>query len=144
MSEFERTRTIAAPPEAVFDQACDVGRLEHWLPGELHVHAGHPPVVTVHEDRTGDDAEALVCPRRERLRLEWCTSEDRRYAGWLQVAPADGGGGGSGGSAVTVHLSFGPGSHRPEDGVVEAALERSLERLEEAVVRGGLGAGRGD
>ncbi|MBH1933166.1 SRPBCC family protein [Streptomyces sp. AV19] len=138
MSDFERTRTIAARPEAVFERACDLDRLERWLPGELHVHADRPPVVTVHEDRTGDDAEALVRPDRDRLRLEWGTSEDRRYTGWLQVA----GGAAGSGSEVTVHLSFGPGSHRPVDSVVEEALERSLERLEEQVR--GLGAGRGE
>ncbi|GAA0383642.1 SRPBCC family protein [Streptomyces luteireticuli] len=140
MSDFEHTRTIAARPEAVFEQACDLERLERWLPGELHVHADHPPgpVVTVHEDRTGDDAEALVRVEKDRRRLVWGTSEDRRYAGWLQVAAGDGGS-----SEVTVHLSFGPGSHRPVDGVVEEALRGSLERLEEQV-RGGLGAARGD
>lgn len=136
MSEFERTRTLPAQPEMVFDQVCDLNRLDSWLPRDLHVHPDDPPAVTVHEDRTGEDADALVRARKEQMRLEWGTREDGRYSGWLQVA-----GNGSGSSQVTVHLSFHQGSQRPDDGVVEEALDKSLERLEEQVRLRGEGPG---
>ncbi|GAA0460474.1 SRPBCC family protein [Streptomyces stramineus] len=128
MSEYERSRTMPALPEHVFDQAADVRRLDSWMPAELHVHAGELPAVTVHEDNTGEDAPALFRPRPEQLRLEWGTRDSGSYAGWLQVA-----GIGSGASEVTVHLSFFDERHDPGADAVHAALEDSLANLEEQV-----------
>ncbi|MGK5628955.1 SRPBCC family protein [Streptomyces sp. URMC 123] len=128
MSEFERSRTMPALPELVFDQAADVNLMDRWLPRDLHVRAEEPPAVTVHEDRTDEDARGLFAAHPDQLRLEWGTRDDGRYAGWLQVA-----GIGSGASEVTVHLSFFDGSHAPPDDVVQAALDDSLERLAEQV-----------
>ncbi|KJY43850.1 hypothetical protein VR41_01265 [Streptomyces sp. NRRL B-1568] len=128
MSEFERSRAMPALPEVVYDQACDLRRLEAWLPRDLHVRQEDPPAVTVHEDRTGEDAAAMVRLQKDRLRMEWGTRETGRYAGWLEVTGA-----GSGASTVTVHLSFFDESHAPSDGSVEDALEKSLDRLAEQV-----------
>ncbi|MBB5122301.1 hypothetical protein AF335_14855 [Streptomyces eurocidicus] len=128
MSEYERSRTMPALPEHVFDQAADVGRLESWMPSELHVRAGDLPAVTVHEDTTGEDAPALFRAEPERMRLEWGTRDGGVYAGWLRVA-----GTGGGASEVTVHLSFFDERHDPGPEAVRAALEGSLERLEEQV-----------
>ncbi|MGK5732595.1 SRPBCC family protein [Streptomyces sp. URMC 124] len=128
MSEYERSRTMPALPEHVFDQAGDVGRLESWMPAQLHVRAQELPAVTIHEDATGRDEPALLRTDREQMRLEWGTREDGVYAGWLQVAGA-----GSGASEVTLHLSFFDERHDPGADTVHAALEGSLERLEEQV-----------
>ncbi|MET9297221.1 SRPBCC family protein [Streptomyces sp. NPDC003077] len=128
MSEYERSRTMPALPETVFDQACDLNRLDAWLPGDLHVRPDDPPAVTVHEDHTGQDSAALVRAEKDQMRMEWGTRSDGRYAGWLQVA-----GIGSGASEVTVHLSFFDESHDPGDGPVGDALDQSLERLAEQV-----------
>ncbi|OEJ97527.1 SRPBCC family protein [Streptomyces thermolilacinus] len=128
MTEYERSLTMPAPPEQVFDQAADIGRLGEWLPGDLHVRAGELPAVTVHEDRTDEDTPALLKPRKEQMRLEWGTREEGSYAGWLQVAGID-----SGASEVTVHLSFFDESHDPGERRVTEALDRSLHRLEEQV-----------
>ncbi len=128
MSEYEQTRTMSALPEIVFDEACDLQRLDAWLPEGLHVRSDDPPAVTVHEDATGRDERALYRADREQMRMEWGTRDDGSYAGWLQVAGLD-----SGTSDVTVHLSFfGPGSKPPRD-AVESALSESLERLVEQV-----------
>ncbi|MEV4440383.1 SRPBCC family protein [Streptomyces sp. NPDC049577] len=128
MSEFVRSRTMPALPEVVFDQACDLGRLDSWLPRDLHVHPDSPPGVTVHEDRTGEDAAALVRVDKEELRMEWGTRETGRYTGWLQIAGA-----GGGTTEVTVHLTFFDEAHAPSDSAVEQALEQSLDRLAEEV-----------
>ncbi|GAA4931945.1 SRPBCC family protein [Streptomyces coeruleoprunus] len=130
MTEYERSRTMPALPEQVFDQAADIGRLDEWLPRDLHVHTGEGelPAVTVHEDRTDEDTAALLRPRKDQLRLEWGTRDDGSYAGWLQVA-----GIGSGASEVTVHLSFFDASHDPGEQTVTGALDRSLQRLEDQV-----------
>ncbi|MFV2121450.1 SRPBCC family protein [Streptomyces sp. Act-28] len=128
MTEYERSLTMPAPPELVFDQAADVGRLQEWLPGDLHVHAGELPAVTVHEDRTAEDTPALLSPRKEQMRLEWGTREAGSYAGWLQVAGLD-----DGASEVTVHLSFFDETHDPGEQHVAEALEHSLRSLREQV-----------
>ncbi|MEU2896533.1 SRPBCC family protein [Streptomyces sp. NPDC006967] len=128
MTEYERSRTMPAQPEHVFDQAANIDQMEDWLPRELHVHAEEPPAVTVHEDRTDEDTSALLRARREQMRLEWGTRDQGSYTGWLQVA-----GIGSGASEVTVHLSFFEDSHDPGEKQVSDALESSLRRLEEQV-----------
>ncbi|MET9800978.1 SRPBCC family protein [Streptomyces sp. NPDC006368] len=128
MTEYERSRTMPALPEQVFDQASNVGQLDSWLPEDLHVHAGDLPAVTVHEDRTDEDTPALLRARPDQMRLEWGTREQGGYTGWLQVA-----GIGSGASEVTVHLSFFDESHDPGEQAVSGALDSSLQRLEEQV-----------
>ncbi|MDL5205664.1 SRPBCC family protein [Streptomyces sp. ALI-76-A] len=128
MTEYERSRTMPARPEQIFDQAAHVDQLDEWLPGTLHVRAGDPPAVTVHEDRHGEDTRALLQARPEQLRLEWGTRDQGSYAGWLQVAGLD-----SGASEVTVHLSFFDAGHDPGRQAVHDALDSSLRRLEEQV-----------
>ncbi|WP_406724760.1 SRPBCC family protein [Streptomyces sp. GD-15H] len=128
MTEYERSRTMPAQPEHVFDQAAHVDQLETWLPEALHVDVGDLPAVTVHEDRTDEDVSALLRAQRDQMRLEWGTRDQGSYAGWLQVA-----GIGGGASEVTVHLSFFDDSHDPGEEAVGDALDTSLQRLEEQV-----------
>ena len=129
MTEYERSHTMPAPPEQVFDQAANVGQMGDWLPGELHVRAEELPAVTVHEDRTDEDTAALLRARPEQMRLEWGTRDDGAYAGWLQVAGID-----SGASEVTVHLSFFDDRHDPGEEQATGALDDSLRRLERQVL----------
>lgn len=126
MTEYERSRTMPVPPDRVFAEAADAGRMDSWLPRALHVHVEDPPAVTVHEDRTGADTAALLRARPEQMRVEWGTREAGAYAGWLQVA-----GIGSGESEVIVHLSFFDDDHDPGPREVTDALDTSLLRLEE-------------
>lgn len=128
MTEYKRSRMMPALPEHVFDQAANIAQLDDWLPEALHVRAGEPPAITVHEDHTNEDTPAVLRARRDQLRLEWGTREEGSYTGWLQVA-----GTGSGASEVTVHLSFSDESHDPGEKAVYDALDRSLQRLEEQV-----------
>lgn len=128
MAEYERSRTMPAQPEQVFDRAADLGRLDAWLPDALHVRPEEPPTVTVHEDRSDEDTSAQLRAARDQMRIEWGTRERGGYAGWLQVA-----GIGSGASEVTVHLSFFEDSHDPGRQAACAALDSSLERLERQV-----------
>lgn len=128
MTEYERSRTMPAQPEQVFDQAANIGQLATWLPEALHVEAEDLPAVTVHEDRTDEDTSALLRAQRDQMRLEWGTRDQGSYAGWLQVA-----GIGGGASEVTVHLSFFDDSHDPGETMVRGALDTSLQRLEEQV-----------
>ncbi|MEU7058024.1 SRPBCC family protein [Streptomyces sp. NPDC046197] len=128
MTEYERSRTMPAQPEHVFDQAANLDQLDAWLPDALHVHVEDPPAATVHEDHTGQDTSALLRAERDQMRIEWGTREQGSYAGWLQVA-----GIGGGASEVTVHLSFFDTGHDPGERAVCDALDSSLRRLEEQV-----------
>ncbi|MBT3149527.1 SRPBCC family protein [Streptomyces sp. CHD11] len=128
MTEYERSRTMPASPEHVFDQAANIDQMGDWLPEALHVHAEELPAVTVHEDRTDEDTSALLRARPDQMRIEWGTRDRGEYTGWLQVA-----GIGSGASEVTVHLSFLEDGHDPGGKHVGDALESSLRRLEEQV-----------
>ncbi|MDO0929297.1 SRPBCC family protein [Streptomyces sp. TG1A-8] len=128
MAEYERSRTVPAQPEHVFDQAANVAQLDAWLPGGLHVHAQESPSVTVHEDRKDQDTSALLRSDRDQMRIEWGTRERGGYTGWLQVSGID-----SGASEVTVHLSFFDDGRDPGERAACDALEDSLRRLEEQV-----------
>ena len=137
MTEYERSRTVPALPEHVYDQAANVDQLDGWLPRALHVRPGDPPAVTVHEDRTDQDTPALLRPHRDELRLEWGTRGEGGYTGWLQVV-----GGDVGDSEVTVHLTFFDDVHDPGEAAAGRALDDSLRRLEEQVrLRVDLAAG---
>lgn len=128
MTEYERSRTMPAQPEQVFDQAANVDQMDAWLPDALHVDGVDLPAVTVHEDRTDEDTSALFRAQRDQMRLEWGTRGRESYTGWLQVAGID-----SGASEVTVHLSFFDAGHDPGEKAVADALDTSLRRLEEQV-----------
>jgi uncharacterized protein YndB with AHSA1/START domain len=128
MAEYERSRTMPAQPEHVFDQAANVDQLDAWLPDDLHVAVENPPAATVHEDRSGQDTAALLRSEPDQMRLEWGTREQGGYTGWLQVA-----GIGGGTSEVTVHLSFFDAGHDPGEQAVHDALDGSLRRLEDQV-----------
>ncbi|MFD0319129.1 SRPBCC family protein [Streptomyces flavalbus] len=128
MAEYERSRTMPAQPEQIFDQAANVRQLDAWLPRELHVEVGELPAVTVHEDRTDEDTAALWRARPDQMRVEWGTRDQGGYAGWLQVS-----GTGGGASEVTVHLSFFDDGHDPGADAVRDALDASLRRLEDQV-----------
>ncbi|MEU9182066.1 SRPBCC family protein [Streptomyces sp. NPDC048550] len=128
MTEYERSRTMPALPEHVFDQAGNVDQMDQWLPGGLHVHAEESPAVTVHEDGAADDKNAVLRARKDQMRLEWGTREGGGYTGWLQVAGLDGGP-----TEVTAHLSFFAEENDPGEQAVNEALDRSLERLEQQV-----------
>ncbi|MGW3243771.1 SRPBCC family protein [Streptomyces sp. NPDC001070] len=128
MSEYERSMNMTASADRVFDQAEDLGRIESWLPDELHVRSAAPPDVTVHDDDTGRDADALFRADRAHKRLEWGTREDDRYSGWLQVDRTD-----ERSSEVTIHLSFVDESIAPPRNAVDQALDESLHRLSRMV-----------
>lgn len=130
MSEYEATRTFEALPELVFNEVGDLQAMNSWLPSEVHIDPKEPPTadVTVEHHGHQEHERALARARKEQLRVEWGTRDDNRYAGWLQVA-----GIGSGASEVTVHLSFFEPDEEPPREQVEAALDRSLERLQEQV-----------
>lgn len=138
MAEYEASRTIAAPPELVFDEASDLRMMDRWLPREVHLESADPPDVTVSHGAHADRERAVLRARREQMRMEWGTRDTGEYAGWLQVA-----GQGTGASEVIVHLSFFDPEHAPPGPRIEAALDAGLERLADAVRQRGSDDQRG-
>ena len=137
MSEYERSRTMPALPEHVYDQAAQVDQLDSRPPEDLHVRAEELPAVTRARGPSRRGHPALLSPEKDQMRVERGTREQGRCAGWLQVA-----GIGSGPSEVTVHLSFFDETHGPGKQAVDDVLDRSLRRLEEQVrLRGEDAAG---
>ncbi|MFJ6215437.1 SRPBCC family protein [Streptomyces sp. NPDC092296] len=128
MTEYEASRTMAALPELVYDEAADLRTMERWLPRDLHIEPQEPPAVTVSHGAEAERERALVRAEHDQLRVEWGTRDNGHYAGWLQVA-----GIGAGASEVTVHLSFFDPDTAPPGAQVEAALGQSLDRLADQV-----------
>ncbi|MFJ9078769.1 SRPBCC family protein [Streptomyces sp. NPDC102278] len=123
MAEYERSRTMPAPPEHVFDQAATAGQAAQWLPNELRATEQRSSA----SDGDGDVDVPELRPLKGELRLEWGAIRDDGYTGWLQVAEHEGGS-----SKVTAHCSF-AGESDPGAQVAHEALDRTLERLEEQV-----------
>ena len=134
MAEFEGEKLMPADAERVFDIVADVDNLDRWLPGMVSVHPSGGEAVDVDVERSDEEhhATGTLGVRREQLRLEWGGRGTADYAGWLQVAHADGGR-----SSVTLHLSFlgdQPESHggaAAED--LQRRLDEALDRLAELV-----------
>ncbi|MDP9407697.1 MAG: SRPBCC family protein [Actinomycetota bacterium] len=140
MAEHEVTRTIPAPPEAVFAVASDVERLPDWLPTARESSEPSPGIVRV-EGETGDASyadEGLWRVTPDQRRVEWSQQsrggQPATYSGWLQVHDY-----GEGQSDVTVHLSFlddagapAQPESRSEQGA-DAGLAQALEALERLV-----------
>ncbi|GAA2252508.1 hypothetical protein GCM10010145_20320 [Streptomyces ruber] len=124
MSEFEMTKTVAAPARTVFAEVSDLGEISRWMSPSFRFHAEDPPAVTVVEPPEHRGEPALVRVSQNQMRVEWGTRESGDYAGWLQVE-----GTGEAPSEVILHLSFFAGE--PPRQEVEDALRRSLDRLGE-------------
>jgi hypothetical protein len=132
MSEYEMTKTVAAPAGAVFAEAGDLEHSERWMEPSFHFEAEEPPAVTVVEPREHRGEHAMVRVSPEQMRIEWGSRESGRYTGWLQVEGSE-----EGPSQVVVHLSFFDPDAAPPRQEVEESLRRSLERLGARVERAG-------
>jgi uncharacterized protein YndB with AHSA1/START domain len=129
VSEYERSRTMAAPSEIVFQVASEVETMDRWLPTMTEVEETSPEVLHVEGEVGGQhyEAEGLYAARPEQLRMEWGSRDTDDYSGWLQVADS-----GAGASEATIHLSF-RGEQRPAADDIEQGLDAALDRLADQV-----------
>lgn len=126
MAEYERSRTFAAPPELVFDEASDPDTMDEWLPQEVHLESADLPEVTVSH---GSERErALMRAEPDQLRVEWGTRDTDEYARWLQVMGIE-----PDRSEAVVHLSFFDDEHAPPRSRIEQELNESLDRLTDKI-----------
>lgn len=135
MSEFEMTKTVAAPARTVFAEASDLSESSRWMSPGFRFRVEELPAVTVVEPPEHRGEAALVRVAEDQMRVEWGTRESGSYAGWLQVEGTE-----EAPSEVIVHLSFFDEDEAPPRGAVEDALRRSLDRLGEVVEQDARGA----
>lgn len=135
MSEYEASRRVAAPPEAVFAVAGDPQRVAEWVPAVDTVEPAGADALTVHGDV--GNREALWRAQDDQRRVEWGSRGDGRYAGWLQVYAS---GTDADECEVVIHLSFladqAPAHAGGAAAHVEQELDEALRRL------AGLSSGR--
>jgi len=130
MPDYERSETIAASPEEVYDYVSAPRNLASYvstmrsadpLPGNrLRVAA------EVAGRQEEGEAEFAVDPAARRI--DWHGSSRSGYRGWLSVAPS-----GAEAAVVTIHLSTQTGEERKE---IESAIIDTLGNI-----RAQVGAG---
>ncbi|MFE2752537.1 SRPBCC family protein [Actinosynnema sp. NPDC059335] len=123
MAFAERTASVPADAEVVFDVVTDVEHLSTWLPAGVEVERYGPHLVRLW---LGEEVvERRVAVDWDKLRIDWGSRSAPTYVGALQVlrvAP--------GRSAVTVRLTGPAGLPAPR---LDAWLARALEALVEVV-----------
>ncbi len=125
MSEYERTATIQASPQAVFDFVADVENLPRYMPTTARAEPLGSEHVRVEGSAQGYSysADGYFHADPNAQRLEW-KADEGYYAGWLQVRPI----GDGATSEVTVHIAlqgYAPGTspqQRPTDEQIERGL----------------------
>src|SRR5690349_23814909 len=108
MQEFEKSKTVNANPDQVFEYVSDLNNLPQYLPTLRHAEQIDGDRIRVEGQAAGKPYEETGFFRadRQRRRMEWGSDGESGYSGWLEVKEA-----GSGASEVSVHLSFDPRDH---------------------------------
>jgi uncharacterized protein YndB with AHSA1/START domain len=136
MSEYERTATIQASPQAVFDFVADVENLPRYMPTTASAEPLGNEHVRVEGSAQGHNysADGYFHADPNAQRLEW-KADEGYYAGWLQVRSLDDGAT----SEVTVHIAlqgYAPGTspqQRPTDEQIERGLTDALAAIKASV-----------
>lgn len=136
MSEYEKSSTIQASPEAVFDFVTNVANLPRFMPTTERAQAIGDEHVRVEGMAKGHaySADGSFHADPSTRRLEW-KADEGYYDGWLQVNPV----GDGNTSEVTVHIAlqgYAPGTspqQRPSDEQIERGLTNALEAIKASV-----------
>ena len=136
MSEYERSLTIQASPQSVFDFVSNVQNLPRFMPTTQSAQALEGDHVRVAGEVRGHiyAADGSFHADPTARRLEW-RADEGYYAGWLQVQPI----GDGSASEVTVHIAlqgYAPGTspqQRPSDQQIEQGLTDALAAIKAAV-----------
>jgi uncharacterized protein YndB with AHSA1/START domain len=129
MDVYERTETVAAEPDVVFDYLKEPSNLPRYLPPIEHAEVGSADHVELDGTAPGGEHfhnEGEFHVDADRRRMEWSADVGHTYSGWLEVSPD----GGPDSSRVTVHLEFGPRSVQPE---IQAQSSEDRDPTEEAL-----------
>jgi uncharacterized protein YndB with AHSA1/START domain len=128
MGDHERSTTVDATPDRLFDYLSDVGNLPHYFAAmESAEPAGGDTVHTVAEvDGTRREGDAWLTAEDGSRTMRWGAPGPSDYAGELTVA-AEGSG-----SRVTVRLH----TQHGDAGSVESGLEETLATIKRNVEQG--------
>lgn len=126
MGDYERSTTVAAPPDVLFDYLSDIGNLPRYFAAMKRAEPGEGNEVhTVAEvDGHRVEGDAWFTAEDGSRSMRWGSEGENDYAGELSVA------GDGGGSRVTVKLHSSHGEpEKIESGLEEtlAAIKRNVE-----------------
>lgn len=140
--EYERSMTIDAPAEQIFDFMSEISNLPKYMPTTKRAESQGGERVRVQGEAEGHryDADGYLRADRDAMRLEWGADEGY-YSGYMQVEPQ-----GDSSAQVTVHLSFrdtpapddDDSGDAPSPSDIEEGMQKSLESIANQVTgRGG-------
>lgn len=128
MPDFERTGTVDAEPDQLFDYLADVRHLPDYLPRMTDARPDGDEHVAVESDVDGDVQRSEAWFRVDDLeqRIEW-GSENGPYHGWLKVTPDE-----VARSVVTIHVHH----EHSEAGDTSDDLDETLDNIRRLVAIG--------
>jgi ribosome-associated toxin RatA of RatAB toxin-antitoxin module len=105
MKEFERSETVNASSDRVFDFLSDINNLPQYLPTVRNARQESADRIRVQGEAAGRqyDSTGYFRADRQNQRMEWGSDSESGYRGWLQVSEVD-----DDSCEVTVHLAFDP------------------------------------
>ena len=130
MPDYERSETIPASPEEVYDYVSTPGNLASYVSTMRSVDPLPDHRLRVAAEVAGrrEEGEAEFAADPTARRIEWHGSTRSGYRGWLTVAPS-----GADAAVVTIHLSTQTGEEGHE---IESAIIETLSNI-----RAQVGAG---
>jgi len=135
MQEFEKSKTVNADPDQLFEYVSDLNHLPQYLPTLRRAERVGGDRIRVEGQAAGKPYEETGFFRadRQRRRMEWGSDGESGYSGWLEVNEA-----GGGSSEVRVHLSFDPRDHALKEmdrraGDHERAVNEGIEHTLQSI-----------
>lgn len=137
MSDFERTLTVKADVNAVYQFLSDVNNMPKYLPTLQHADKPQGDKVHVTGDVHGQhyDSHGYFHADPASHRLEWGSEGDHHYSGWMTLKPGDATGDLT---EITMHLHFEklpPMPHGDPDDAMLDGMQRALEAIRDHVAR---------
>jgi hypothetical protein len=122
MTDYERTVSVAAGPDAAFESLTDPANLPRYVATMLSAEAAQDDTLHVAADVQGrhEEGYARFTTDEARRRMDWAGPGDSTYRGWLQVDPTDSG------SSVWIHLE---GTREEDDAEVARVLDETVANI---------------
>jgi len=123
MPDYERSETISASPDHVYDYVSTPQNLAAYVATLRSVDPlpGHRLRVAAEVGGRREEGEAEFAADPAARRIDWHGSDRSRYRGWLAVAPS-----GADAALVTIHLSTETGDERQ---AIESAIVDTLSNI---------------
>ena len=128
MGDYQRSQSVDAPAQQLFDYLADVRNLPHYFQSMVSAEPAEGEAVHVVADVQGSEraGEAWFRVDQEGLRLEWGSEGDGGYNGSLDVTGDD--------SRSTVELSL--HTEEVDSDRIEQGISKTLENVKSLVEEG--------